>query len=123
MVCVAAIERRNVSSKDNKAKHKFDPKRIEWGYKLLVGAFGLWLVGLVLNPVAMPMKLWIGVPVRLILLWGVTFAQLAAVILAAVWLFPVVRRRKLRMWSLVLMIAVIVMSSFYHFKWLTSLGD
>ena len=106
-----------------KDKHpKFDPKRIEWGWKLLAAAFGLWLAGLILNPVSLPMKLWIEVPVRLVLLWGVTFLQLAAVILAAVWLYPVVRRRKLRMWSLALMIAVIAMSAFYHFNWLTQLG-
>ena len=111
-----------MSSKDNKAKHKFDPKRIQWGYKLLAGAFGLWLVGLILNPVAMPMRLWIEVPVRLFLLWGVAFAQMAAAILAAIWLYPVIRRRKLRMWSLALMLAVIAMSTFYHFKWLTNLA-
>jgi hypothetical protein len=68
------------------------------------------------------MMLWIGVPVRLVLLWGVAFLQLAAVILSAVWLYPVVRRRKLRMWSLALMVAVIAMSTFYHFNWLTRLA-
>ncbi len=109
-----------MSSKD---KHsKFDPKRIQWGYKLLGGAFALWLVGLILNPIANPMMLWIGVPIRLMLLWGVTFLQLAAVILAAVWLYPVVRRRKMRLWSLALMVTLIVMSTLYHLKWLTSLG-
>ena len=109
-----------MSSKDKHAK--FDPKRVKWGWKLLAGAFGLWLLGLILNPVSLPMMLWIGVPARLFLLWGVAFAQLAAVLLAAVWLYPVVRRRKMRMWSLALMVAVIVMSTLYHFKWLTSLG-
>ena len=129
MVRVATIERRNVSSKDKKAKHKFDPKRIEWGWKLLGGAFGLWLVGLILNPVSLPMKLWIGTPLRLFLLWGVAFASLAAAVVAAVWLYPVVRRRTLRMRSLALMIAVIAviaviaMSTLYHLKWLTILGN
>ena len=112
-----------MSSKDTKTKHKFDPKRIEWGYKLLMGAFGLWLVGLILNPVSLPMRLWIERPTRFFLLWGVSFAQIAVAILAAVWLYPVVRRRKLRMWSLALMLAVIAMSSIYHFKWLTTLSE
>ena len=112
-----------MSSTDKKTKHKFDPKRIEWGWKLLAAAFGLWLVGLLLNPVSLPMKLWIGTPVRLFLLWGVAVAQMAVAILAAVWLYPVIRRRKLRLWSMALMIAVIAMSTLYHFKWLTTLGD
>jgi hypothetical protein len=47
---------------------------------------------------------------------------MAAAILAAIWLYPVIRRRKLRMWSLALMLAVIAMSTFYHFKWLTNLA-
>lgn len=101
---------------------RFDPRRIEWGYKLLMGAFGLWLVGLILNPVSLPMMLWIGVPTRLMLLSGVAALQLAAVILAAVWLYPVVRRRKLRLWALALMIAVIAMSTFYHYNWIARLA-
>lgn len=119
MVCVAAFERPNVSNQDKRPK--FDPKRIQMGWKLLGGSFALWLIGLILNPVSMPMQLWIGVPIRLKLLIGVASLQLIAVILAAIWLFPVVRRRKMRLWSIALMIAVIAMTTFYHFNWLIRL--
>lgn len=120
MVCVAALEGGHVSKKENRPK--FDPRRIQWGWKLLGAAFGLWLIGLLLNPISMPMRLWIEVPVRLKLLIGVASLQLIAVILAAIWLFPVVRRRKMRLWSIALMIAVVAITSLYHFNWLTRLN-
>ncbi|MEO7563606.1 MAG: hypothetical protein ABIR63_06390, partial [Sphingomicrobium sp.] len=96
--------------------------RVAMGWKLLWGSLGLWLLGLVLNPVSLPAALLIGVPLRFKLLIFVAALQLVAVVLAAIWLWPVVRRRRLSLWSIVLMVLLVAMSSLYHFVWLNRSG-
>ncbi|MEO6198802.1 MAG: hypothetical protein ABIO68_02540 [Sphingomicrobium sp.] len=110
------------NKKTSPKRTPFDPRRVALGWKLLWTSLGLWLFGLILSPVSSPMKLLIGIPLRLKILIFVAALQLAVAILAAVWLWPIVRRRRLRLWSIVLVVLLIGMSSLYHFAWLSRLG-
>lgn len=98
-----------------------DPKRTSLGWKLFATAFVLWLAGLLLNPISAPM-IPLPMPIRLFGLMAVASGQLAAVTVGAALLLPLVRRHLVRLLSIGLLVAVVVMTSLYHFSWLQRLS-
>ncbi|MGH6659273.1 MAG: hypothetical protein ACREBM_06435, partial [Sphingomicrobium sp.] len=90
-------------------------------WKLFGTALALWLAGLLLNPISAPM-IPMPLPIRLIGLMVVAGVQAAAVIAAAALLMPMARRHMVRLWSIGLLAAAVVMTSLYHFSWLQRLS-
>lgn len=101
---------------------KIDPKRVKLGWSFLWAAFGLWVLGLVLNPISAPIALKVPSAIRLDALFLVAALQLAAVLIAALLLVPLARRHKVRLWSILLMVTAVALTSLYHFSWLDRLS-
>lgn len=103
-----------------------DPKRIKAGWRLFATTALVWVVGLLISaffmsssmPFAMPLR------IRLKIMFVIGVIQLAAAALTILVLFPIRRRSpRMRFWSVVMVAAVIAMTSLYYFMWITRISD
>ena len=100
---------------------KVATKRVTLGWKILGAAFVLWAVGLFLNPITFQMPLLAGMMIRLRVVFVVAIVQLLLAIAGAVLVLPAARRRGVRISAIVLLVAVVAMTSLFHLTWVARL--
>ena len=95
-------------------------KRVALGWKILSAAFVLWAVGLFLNPITFQMPLGAGMMIRLRVVLVVAIVQLLLAIAGAVLVLPA-HRRAFRISAIVLVVALMAMTSLFHLIWVARL--
>ncbi len=103
--------------RSDKPHVKTATKRVALGWKILGATFVLWAVGLFLNPITFQMSLGAGMMIRLKVVLAVAIVQLLLAIAGAVLVLPAAHRGAVRISAIVLVVALVAMTSLFHVTW------